>query len=153
MRFMILVKATKESEAGVLPDEQLLSSMMKYNEELAKAGVLLDLSGLKPTREAVRIKFDRGKTTVVDGPFTETKELVAGYWLIQVKSKAEAIEWARRAPMTSPKWPEAEIEIRPVFDVEDLNPSEAIVEQAREIEKQLTDTGKAAWKRMVPTEK
>jgi hypothetical protein len=154
MRFMILVKATKESEAGVMPDEQVLAPMMKYNEELAKAGVLLDLSGLKPTKDGVRIKFNRGKTTVIDGPFTETKELVAGYWLIQVKSKAEAIEWAKRAPMTaSPKWPEAEIEIRPLFDVDDFNPSEALVEQAREIEKHLPDTGKAAWKRMLPTEK
>src|SRR6185295_37836 len=154
MRFMILVKATKASEAGALPDEQMLSAMMKFNEELAKAGVLLDLSGLKPSKDAVRIKFDRGRTTVIDGPFTEAKELVAGYWLIQVKSKAEAIEWMRRAPMTaSPNYPEAEIEIRPVFEVEDLNPSEAIVEQSREIEKQLTDAGKTAWKRMLPADK
>src|SRR4051812_45953834 len=121
MRFMILVKATRQSEAGVPPDEHLLSAMMKFNEELSKAGVLLDLSGLKPTKEAVRIKFDRGTTTVIDGPFAETKELVAGYWLIQVKSKAEAIEWARRAPMTaSPSFPEAEIEIRPLFEIEDF---------------------------------
>jgi hypothetical protein len=135
---MILVRATKESEAGVLPDEQMLSAMMKYNEELAKAGVLLDLSGLKPSKDAVRITFDRGKATVIDGPFTEAKELVAGYWLIQVKSKAEAIEWAKRAPMTaSPKFPQAEIEIRPLFDIEDFSPSPAVVAKAREIESQL----------------
>jgi hypothetical protein len=113
---MILVKATKESEAGVLPDEQMLSAMMKYNEELAKAGVLLDLSGLKPSKDAVRITFDRGKATVVDGPFTEAKELVAGYWLIQVKSKAEAIEWAKRAPMGAKEI----VEVRQVHEMEDF---------------------------------
>src|SRR5438309_2480510 len=98
MRFMMIVKATSESEAGVMPDETILSAMGKYNEELSKAGVLLDLSGLQPSAKGARIKFSGGKRTVIDGPFTEAKELIAGYWLIQVKSKEEAIEWAKRAP-------------------------------------------------------
>src|SRR5438309_2000890 len=98
MRFMMMVKANKDTEAGVMPNEKLIAAMMKYNEEMAKAGVLLDLSGLQPSAKGARIKFSGGRRTVVDGPFTETKELIAGYWLIQVKSKEEAIEWAKRAP-------------------------------------------------------
>src|SRR5262249_38287365 len=98
MRFMMIVKANKDSEAGDLPDETLIAAMTKYNEELAKAGVLLDLSGLQPSSKGARVKFSGGKRTVVDGPFTESKELIAGYWLIQVKSREEAIEWAKRAP-------------------------------------------------------
>src|SRR5712691_5563893 len=98
MRFMMIVKASKDSEAGIMPDEKLLAAMGKYNEELMKAGVLLDLSGLQPSSKGARIKFSGGKRTVIDGPFTETKELIAGYWLIQVKSKKEAIEWAKRVP-------------------------------------------------------
>src|SRR6202047_672619 len=98
MRFMMIVKANKESEAGIMPSEELLSAMGKYNEELMKAGVLLDLSGLQPSSKGARIKFSGGKRTVIDGPFTETKELIAGYWIIQVKSREEAMEWARRAP-------------------------------------------------------
>src|SRR5215472_5645645 len=98
MRFMMIVKANKDSEAGVMPSDKLLSAMGKYNEELMKAGVLLDLSGLQPSSKGVRVKFSGGKRTVTDGPFTETKELIAGYWIIQVKSREEAIEWAKRAP-------------------------------------------------------
>src|SRR6059058_4554735 len=98
MKFMMIVKASKDSEAGVMPSEELLSRMGKYNEELAKAGVLLDLAGLQPSSKGARIKFSGGKKTVIDGPFAETKELIAGYWLIQVKSREEAIEWARRIP-------------------------------------------------------
>src|SRR6266702_2919568 len=98
MRFMMIVKASKESEAGVMPSNELIAAMTRYNEELMKAGVLLDLSGLQPSSKGSRVKFSGGKTTVIDGPFPETKELIAGYWIIQVKSKQEAIEWAKRAP-------------------------------------------------------
>src|SRR5512147_1485563 len=98
MRFMMMVKANRDTELGVMPDEQLIAAMGKYNEELAKAGVLLDLSGLQPSAKGARIKFAGGKRTVIDGPFPETKELIAGYWLIQVKSKQEAIDWAMRVP-------------------------------------------------------
>src|SRR5262249_26835999 len=98
MRFMMIVKANKDSEAGVMPDEKMIAAMTKYNEELAKAGVLLDLAGLQPSSKGARIKFSGSKRTVVDGPFAETKELIAGYWLIQVKSREEAIEWGMRSP-------------------------------------------------------
>jgi hypothetical protein len=138
MRFMMIVKATKESEAGNLPSEKLLSAMGKYNEELMKAGVLLDLSGLQSSAKGARVKFSNGKRTVVDGPFTETKELIAGYWIIQVKSKEEAIEWAKRVPFDLGLQPggEAEIEIRPFFEVEDFGPSEA-VDRAKDLGKEL----------------
>src|ERR1700746_2112969 len=110
MRFMMIVKASKDSEAGKMPSEELLSAMGKYNEELMKAGVLLDLSGLQPSSKGSRVKFSGGKTAVIDGPFPEMKELIAGYWIIQVKSKQEAIEWAKRAPAPH-KNKEGEIEI------------------------------------------
>ena len=126
MRFMMLVKASKESEAGVLPDEKLLSTMGKYNEELMKAGVLLDLSGLQPSSKGARVKFSAGRSKVTDGPFTESKELIAGYWLIQVKSKEEALEWAKRVPFE-----EGEVEIRQLYELADFGPSEAIDRQAR----------------------
>src|SRR5215470_9833121 len=126
MRFMMIVKASKESEAGVMPSEELLSAMGKYNEELMKAGVLLDLSGLKPSSQGVRIKFSGGKRTVIDGPFTESKELIAGYWIIQVKSREEAIEWAKRVPAPHGEGAEGEIEIRPFYELEDFAPSEAV---------------------------
>ena len=119
MRFMMIVKANKDSEAGVMPDEALIAAMTRYNEELAKAGVLLDLSGLHPTGEGKRVKFSRGKHTVVDGPFSETKELIAGFWLFQVKSKEEAIEWVKRAPNPFPGT-ESEIEVRQVFEADDF---------------------------------
>src|SRR5438552_6280791 len=119
MRFMMIVKASKESEAGVMPSEKLIAAMGKYNEELMKAGALLDLSGLHPSSKGARVKFSGGKRTVTDGPFTETKELVAGFWVWQVKSKEEAIEWVKRAPFGDG----AEIEIRQVFEAEDFGPA------------------------------
>jgi hypothetical protein len=119
MRFMVLVKADKKSEAGILPDEKLLVEMGKYNEELVKAGVMLAGEGLHPSSKGVRVRFSGSKRTVIDGPFAETKELVAGFWLIQVKSKEEAIEWVKRAPNPMPGT-ESEIEIRQVFEEEDF---------------------------------
>jgi len=119
MRFMVIVKADKDSEAGVLPDQKILSAMGKYNEELVKAGVMLAGEGLKPTSKGVRIKFDGAKRTVTDGPFAETKELIAGFWLWQVKSKEEAIEWLKRAPFDGG----TEIELRQVFEMEDFGPA------------------------------
>jgi hypothetical protein len=118
MRFMILLKADKNTEAGVLPDEKLLAEMGRYNEELVKAGVLLAGEGLQPSSKGARVKFSGKKRTVIDGPFAEAKELIAGFWLIQVKSKEEAIEWVKRCP--NPLEGEAEIEIRQVFEAEDF---------------------------------
>jgi len=115
MRFMVIVKADKTSEAGVLPDEKLFAEMGKYNDDLAKAGVLLAAEGLHPTSKGARVRFSGGKRTVIDGPFAETKELVAGFWLWQVKSKEEAIEWVKRAPFG-----ETEVEIRQVFEADDF---------------------------------
>jgi hypothetical protein len=134
MRFMILVKASKDSEAGVMPGEKILSAMAKYNDELVKAGVLLDASGLQPSSQGARVTFARSKPRVVDGPFTEAKELVAGYWLIQVKSKEEAVEWAKRVPFE-----EGEVEVRRLFELEDFAPSEA-VEQHREVGRKLAQS-------------
>ena len=136
MRFMMIVKANEESEAGVMPSETLIAEMTKYNEELAKAGVLLDLSGLQPTSKGVRIRFSGGKRTVIDGPFAETKELIAGYWLIQVKSREEAIEWGKRVPPPHGDGAEAEVEIRQLFELDDF-PSSDAVDRARELEKEL----------------
>ncbi len=130
MRFMILVKADKNTEAGVLPDEKLLTEMGKYNEELVKAGVLLAGEGLHPSSKGARVKFSGPKRTVIDGPFTEAKELIAGFWLIEVKSKEEAIEWVKRAP--NPTGEQSEIEIRPLYELEDFGPSDA-VEHMREL--------------------
>jgi len=118
MRVMVLVKASKDSEAGVMPTEQLLTEMGKYNEELVKAGIMLGGQGLHPSSKAARIKFSGKKRTVIDGPFTEIKELVAGYWLWQVRSIDEAIEWAKRCP--NPTGEESELEIRPVFEAADF---------------------------------
>jgi hypothetical protein len=115
MRFMIIVKANKDSEAGVMPTEKLLKEMGKFNEELVNAGVMLAAEGLHASSKGARVKFSGGKTTVIDGPFAETKELVAGYWIWQVKSKEEAIEWLKRAPFE-----ETEVEIRRVFEAEDF---------------------------------
>jgi hypothetical protein len=118
MRFMVIVKASKDSEAGVMPSEQLLTEMGKFNEELAKAGVLLAGEGLHPSSKGARVRFSGAKRTVIDGPFAKTKELIAGYWLWQVKSKQEAIEWVKRCPNPMPG--ESEIEIRQVFAPEDF---------------------------------
>lgn len=118
MRFMIIVKASKDSEAGVMPSEQLLTEMGKFNEELAKAGVLLAAEGLHPSSKGARVRFSGNKRTVIDGPFAETKELIAGYWLWQVKSKEEAIEWVKRCP--NPHNEQGEVEIRQVFEPEDF---------------------------------
>jgi len=136
MRFMMIVKANKDSEAGVMPDDKMIASMMKYNEEMAKAGVLLDLSGLQPSSKGARIKFSGGKRTVIDGPFAETKELIAGYWLIQVNSKEEAIKWAMRSPAPHGDGVECEIELRQLFELDDFAPSPAI-EDARKLEQEL----------------
>jgi len=142
MRFMVLVKATKDSEAGVLPDEKLLTEMGKFNEELVKAGVMLAGEGLQPSSKGARVRFSGDKRTVIDGPFAETKELVAGYWLWQVKSKEEAIEWVKRCPNPFPGL-ESEIEIRQVFEAEDFG--EAFTPELREQEErlrtQMTDKG------------
>ena len=119
MRFMVMVKATKDSEAGVLPDEKLLTAMGKYNEELVKAGVMLAGEGLQPSSKGARVRFSGEKRTVIDGPFSETKELIAGFWLIQVKSREEAIEWVKRSPNPFPG-AESEIEIRQVFELDDF---------------------------------
>ena len=118
MRFMIIVKASKDSEAGIMPSEKLLTEMGKFNEELANAGVLLAGDGLHPTSKGARVKFSGNKRTVIDGPFTETKELIAGFWLWNVKSKEEAIEWVKRCP--NPHNEDSEIEIRQVFEAEDF---------------------------------
>lgn len=119
MRFMVMVKATKDSEAGVMPDQKLLADMGKFNEELVKAGVMLAGEGLHPSSKGARVRFSGRKRTVIDGPFAETKELVAGYWLWQVGSKEEAIEWVKRCPDPFPGQ-DAEIEIRQVFEAEDF---------------------------------
>jgi hypothetical protein len=133
MRFMILVKANKDTEAGVLPSQQLLTEMGKFNEELVKAGVLLAGEGLQPSSKGARVKFSGAKRTVIDGPFAEVKELIAGFWLIQVKSKEEAIEWVKRIP--NPTGEESEIEIRQVFETEDFGP--VLTPELREQEAQL----------------
>ena len=130
MRFMILLKADKNSEAGVLPDEQLLTEMGKFNEELVKAGVMLAGEGLQPSSKGTRIRFSGEKRTLIDGPFAEAKELVAGFWIWQVKSKEEAIAWAKRCP--NPTGGEAEIEIRQVFEAEDFG--EVLTPELREQE-------------------
>ena len=134
MRFMMMIKANKDTEAGVMPEEKTLAAMGKYNEELAKAGVLLDGMGLQPSSKGARVRFSGGKPTVIDGPFAEAKELIAGFWLIQVKSKEEAIEWAKRVPFDPDvhMGGEGEIELRQVFEMEDFGPSEA-VEKMREL--------------------
>ncbi len=118
MRFMVMVKATGDSEAGVMPSEQMLAEMGNYNEELVKAGVMLAGEGLHPSSRGARVKFSGSKRTVIDGPFTETKELIAGFWILQVKSKDEVIEWVKRCPNPMPG--ESEIEIRQIFEAEDF---------------------------------
>jgi len=124
MRFMVIVKASKDSEAGKMPSEELLGAMAKFNEEMVKAGIMLDGAGLKASSHGARIRFSGNKRTVIDGPFAETKELIAGYWIIQVKNKAEAIEWMKRCPNPHPD--DCEIEIRQFFEMEDFGESPAV---------------------------
>lgn len=139
MRFMMIVKSSQGCEEGKMPSEELLAAMGKYNKELMQAGVLVDLSGLQPTSKGARVKFSGGKTTVVDGPFAETKELIGGYWIIDVKSRAEAIEWAKRVPAPHGEDQEGEIEVRQFYEFTDFLPGKAI-EQARELEKELAES-------------
>jgi hypothetical protein len=131
MRFMLLVKANEDSEAGVLPSEEMLAAMGRYNEELVKAGVLLAGEGLHPSSKGARVRFSGGKTTVIDGPFTEAKELIAGFWLIQVRSRDEAIEWVKRVPFGEGE----EIEVRQVFEADDFGPE--FTPELREQEERL----------------
>src|SRR2546422_8878334 len=131
MRFMVLVKADKQSEAGVMPDREILTKMGKFNEELVKAGVMLAGEGLQPSSKGARVRFDGAKRTVIDGPFAESKELVAGFWLWQVKSKEEAIEWLKRAPFGGG----TEVELRQVFETEDFG--EAFTPELREQEERI----------------
>jgi hypothetical protein len=133
MRFMIIVKASAETEAGVMPGEELLSAMQKYHEELARAGVLMDASGLKPSSQGWRISYSGSKRTVVDGPFAETKELIAGYTLINVKSREEALDWTRRFPNPAMDGSTCEIEVRQLYELEDFGESPAI-ERFREMD-------------------
>jgi hypothetical protein len=135
MKFMVIVKATKESEAGALPDPQLLDEMGRFNEELVKAGVMLAGEGLQPSSKGARVRFSGNDRTVIDGPFAETKELIAGFWLWQVHSREEAIEWVKRCP--NPMQGESEIEIRQVFEPEDL--SSVMTDEVRERELRLRE--------------
>ena len=134
MRFMVLVKANKDSEAGVLPSQELLTEMGRFNEELVKAGVLLAAEGLHPSSKGARVRFSGGKRTVIDGPFTEAKELIAGFWLWQCKSMAEAIEWVKRCPNPMPGT-ESEIEIRQVFEAQDFG--DAFTPELRQVEERI----------------
>ncbi|MFP2911238.1 YciI family protein [Pyxidicoccus sp. 3LFB2] len=135
MRVMILIKATKDSEAGTMPSEQLMTEMGKYNEELVKAGIMLAGEGLHPSKKGARVRFSGDKRSVVDGPFAETKELVAGFWLWQVKSMEEAIEWVKRCP--NPMMEDSEVEIRPVFEADDFG--EALTPELRAQEDRLRE--------------
>ncbi len=134
MRFMMIVKASKDSEAGVMPTDELISEMTKYNEALVNAGIMLDGSGLQPSSKGARIRFDGADRTVMDGPFAETKELIAGYWIIKVKSREEALSWAKRIPFKNGEV----VEVRPYFEMEDFAPSEA-VEEAKALGRKLEE--------------
>jgi len=143
MRFMVIVKATEDSEAGVMPSEELLTAMMKYNEELVKAGIMLAGDGLQPTSKGARVQFDGPNRTVVDGPFAETKELVAGYWIWQVRSLDEAIEWVKRCPNPMPG--PSEIEIRPLYEMEDFG--DIVTPEVVEQEKRLREASEKLAKK------
>lgn len=136
MKFMMIVKANKDSEAGAMPSQELIDAMGKYNEDLMRAGVLVDGAGLQPSSKGSRIHYSGGRRIVTDGPFAETKELIAGYWVIQVNSKQEAMEWALRAPAPFGEDQEGELEIRQFFELEDFPPSETI-DREREIAAEL----------------
>jgi hypothetical protein len=133
MRFMIMVRANAKSESGAMPEDSLIAAMATYHEELAKAGVLLDATGLQPSSKGWRVRYSGGKRTIIDGPFTETKELIAGYTLIEVRSREEAMEWARRFPAPFGEMEDGEIEVRQLFELEDFEPSDA-VERFRDLE-------------------
>jgi len=133
---MMIVKANKDSEAGKMPSEALLAAMAKYNEELVNAGILVDLAGLQSSSKGFRVRFSGGKTSIIDGPFAETKELIAGYWVINVKSRQEAVDWARKIPATNDSNEEGEIEVRQFFELEDFAPGEA-VDHHKEVGKKL----------------
>ena len=135
MRFMVIVKASKESEAGVMPSEELLTAMGNYNEELVKAGIMLAGEGLHPSSKGVRVRFSGDQRTVIDGPFAETKELIAGYWIWQVKSKEEAIEWLKRCPNPMPDSESSEIELRQIFEAEEFGAE--LTPELREQEERL----------------
>ncbi|WP_064118268.1 YciI family protein [Pseudomonas fluorescens] len=135
MRFMILVKATVDSEAGIMPSEELITAMGNFNEELVKAGILIDCDGLHPSSKGARVRFSGDKRTVIDGPFIETKELVAGYWIWEVESKEEAIEWVKRCP--NPMRGDSEIEIRQIFSAEDFG--DEFTPEAREQEERIRE--------------
>ena len=139
MRVMVIVKATKDSEAGIMPTEQLLNDMTKFNEELARAGIMLAGDGLKPSSKGARVQFSGKKRTVVDGPFAETKELVAGFWIWQVKSMQEAIDWVKRCPNPMPG--DSEIEIRPFYEAEDFGAE--FTQEARERERKVSEQAAA----------
>lgn len=141
MRFMMIVKASKDSEAGKMPSEEMLAAMAKFNEELVKAGVLVDLAGLKSSANGARVRFSGGQRIVIDGPFAKTKELIAGFWIINVESLQEAIDWAKRVPAPHGPDQECELEIRPFFELEDFAPSQA-VDDHKEIGKKLAATKK-----------
>ena len=135
MRVMVIVKATRDSETGVLPSQELITAMGNYNEELVKAGIMLAGEGLKPSSQGKRLRFSGNKRTVIDGPFSETKELIAGYWIWQVRSMEEAVEWLKRCPNPMPV--ESEVEIRPVFEASDFG--ENLTPEAREQEERLRE--------------
>ena len=144
MRFMMIIKADANSEAGILPDPKVFEEMGRYNEELVKAGVLLAGEGLLPSSKGARIRFKGDKRTVIDGPFAETKELIAGYWLIQVKSREEAIEWAKRIPNTAPADEEWEVELRQVGEMEDFGDavSPEVIEKEAELRARIAEQQK-----------
>ena len=131
MRFMIIVKATADSEAGVMPSNELIEAMGRFNEKLINAGVLVTAEGLQASSKGTRVKYSKGRHTVTDGPFAEAKELIAGFWIVDVKSKDEAIEWARRMPNPYGEGAEGEIEVRQLFELDDFEPSEAIEKHFR----------------------
>lgn len=126
MRFLIMVRANAVSESGAMPEEALMAAMASYHEELSRAGVLLDANGLKPSREGFRVRYRGGQPTIVDGPFAETKELIAGYTLIQARSREEAMEWARRFPAPFGSGMDGEIEVRPLYELDDFTPNSAV---------------------------
>ena len=137
MKYLMMIKGNTESEAGKLPSQEQIDTMMKYNEEMARAGILVDLNGLKSTSHGFKVKFAGKGSSVIDGPFTEAKEVVAGYWVIKVNSREEAIAWAKKAPLSDPNFGDGgELELREIFEMEEIAP-QSTIDQAKEIEKEL----------------